>query len=261
MCLFIGSALPCRCQAVLSKVMDSDGYDRFTGPEQHNNQLWQKIVFYPGKRLTLTYLLYGIVLLLLLILVLITGLKFAQLHQEVSDIKLLLTSMNLSLVEPLSKLAKAEAQISDLFPNHRKHMVPQQGPCDEGWLFFQGSCYLRSSDRNDWHGAETKCEEHGAHLLVINNADEQDFIGNVVQQTSYWIGLVEKGEEGHWSWVDGTDFLTTPHFWDVGQPDDWEVPLNGEDCGQLHITSYGDLRWNDADCSQRCRYVCEQKGK
>ncbi|KAG5830149.1 hypothetical protein ANANG_G00316450 [Anguilla anguilla] len=75
-------------------------------------------------------------------------------------------------------------------------MVPQQGPCDEGWLFFQGSCYLLSSDRDDWHGAEAKCEEHRAHLLVINNADEQDFIGDVVQQTSYWIGLVERGEGG-----------------------------------------------------------------
>uniref|UniRef100_A0A0E9XM93 Uncharacterized protein n=1 Tax=Anguilla anguilla TaxID=7936 RepID=A0A0E9XM93_ANGAN len=29
--------------------MDSDGYDRFTGPEQHNNQLWQKIVFYQAS--------------------------------------------------------------------------------------------------------------------------------------------------------------------------------------------------------------------
>ncbi|KAJ8414766.1 hypothetical protein AAFF_G00022890 [Aldrovandia affinis] len=239
--------------------MDSNGYDQFNGPEQH---LGQKIVLYRGKRITVAYILYGIVLFLLLILLLITGLKFAQLRQEVSDIKLLLISINSSLVGPVIKLSKAEAHISELFPIRHEHMVPEQGPCDEGWLFFQGSCYLLSTQTANWHTAEGKCDEQGAHLLVINNADEQDFISDVMIRSSYWIGLLERGEEGHWSWVDGTDFLTTPHFWDVGQPDEWEVPLYGEDCGQLHLNAqHGVTRWNDADCSLKHPYVCELKGK
>ncbi|XP_061117664.1 CD209 antigen-like protein C [Conger conger] len=239
--------------------MDSDGYDRFNGPEQQNNRSSEKTVLYRGRRFTLTDLLNWISLLLLLLLLLIMGLKFTQVQQEVADIKLLLVSINLSLVEPLSRLAEAEAQMTDLIPSHQKPMAPMQGPCDEGWLFFQGSCYLLSSDRLSWHDAEKICEDQGAQLFVINNADELDFIEGVMFDTNYWIGLVERAEEGHWSWVDGTNFLTTPHFWDVGQPDEWDYPANGEDCGELRINLRP--RWNDADCSLRVRYICELKGK
>ncbi|KAJ8379446.1 hypothetical protein SKAU_G00002240 [Synaphobranchus kaupii] len=241
--------------------MDSNGYDQFNGPEQENNHSGQKIVLCRGRRLRLTYVLYGILLLLLLILLLMTGVKFAQLHQEVADIKLLLVSLDSSLVEPLKKLSNAEAYITELLPTHHKHKAPEQGPCDEGWLFFQGSCYLLSSERANWHTARDKCIDQMADLLVINNADEQDFIADVIHSQSYWIGLVELAEEGHWSWVDGTDFLTTPHFWHVGQPDEWNVPVNGEDCGHIKRNMNDLARWNDADCSLNHLFVCEQKGK
>ncbi|KAI1900726.1 hypothetical protein AGOR_G00052860 [Albula goreensis] len=242
--------------------MDSIGYAQFNGPEQQqNNQYGQKVVLNRGRRVTLAYILYGIVLLLLLILLLITGLKFSQLRQEVADIKLFLVSVNSSLMGPLLKLSKSETLISELSHIHHEHMVPEQGPCDEGWLFFQGSCYLLSTDKASWHGAEMKCDEQGAHLMVIDNADEQDFISDVLIRASYWIGLVERGEEGHWSWVDGTDFLSTPHFWDVGQPDEWHAVIHGEDCGQLQLNIQNVHRWNDADCTLRHLYVCELKGK
>ncbi|KAJ8285794.1 hypothetical protein GJAV_G00031020 [Gymnothorax javanicus] len=241
--------------------MDSDGYSLFTGPQQGNNHSGQKIASYQGRRHTLTFALYGILFLLLLILLLIMGVKFAQLHQEVADIKFLLLSVNLSLMEPLSKYTEAEAQIRELFPHRQEHKAPQKGPCDEGWLFFEGSCYLLSSDRVEWQTAEKKCEEQKAHLLVINNANEQDFIAEVMHGPSYWIGLVERGEEGHWSWVDGTDYLATPHFWGRGQPDEWEVPENGEDCAEIFLNIFDEPRWNDASCSLRHHYVCELTGK
>lgn len=39
----------------------------------------------------------------------------------------------------------------------------------------------------------------------------EDYISKIVEiQHSYWIGLVEREHEGHWSWVDGTDFNSTP---------------------------------------------------
>ncbi|KAL0186631.1 hypothetical protein M9458_018301, partial [Cirrhinus mrigala] len=84
-----------------------------------------------------------------------------------------------------------------------------------------------------------------------------DFLSSIVKMTdSYWIGLVEKGQEGQWTWVDGTDFNSTEHHWDAGQPDDWNVRVNGEDCGQLHARL-----WNDADCTLSYPYICEGKPK
>lgn len=241
--------------------MDSNGYSLFTEPQRENNPSGQKIASYQGRKLTLTSALYGILFLLLLILLLIMGVKLAQLHQEVADVKFLLLSVNSSLMEPFSKFIEAEAQIRELIPHPQEHMAPQKGPCDEGWLFFEGSCYLLSSDRVEWHAAEKKCEAQKAHLLVINNANEQDFIALIMRGPSYWIGLVERGDEGDWSWVDGTDYLATPHFWGWGQPDDWEVPENGEDCAEIFFNSDDEPRWNDASCSLRHHYVCELTGK
>uniref|UniRef100_A0A665TLM7 Asialoglycoprotein receptor-like 1 n=1 Tax=Echeneis naucrates TaxID=173247 RepID=A0A665TLM7_ECHNA len=120
--------------------------------------------------------------------------------------------------------------------------------CREGWVSFQSKCYLMSTSTVTWSKAESLCQSVRGHLLVLNSVEELDFISNVAEaRYSYWIGLVEH-EEGHWTWVDGTDFNTTPTYWDEGQPDDWSLRVNGEDCGQLH-PSYRNQRklWNDLE--------------
>uniref|UniRef100_A0A3B3X6J1 C-type lectin domain-containing protein n=1 Tax=Poecilia mexicana TaxID=48701 RepID=A0A3B3X6J1_9TELE len=130
-----------------------------------------------------------------------------------------------------------------------------------GWASFQGSCYLLSTTTNVWQRAEDQCRSSGGHLLVLNNVEELDYISGIVDiKYSYWIGLVERQHEGHWSWVDGTDFGSTPTFWDQGQPDNWDFRVNGEDCGQLHASGNRKRKlWNDADCSLGYRYICEAK--
>lgn len=52
-------------------------------------------------------------------------------------------------------------------------------------------------------------------------------------------------------------------YWDEGQPDNWDVRVNGEDCGQLHARIRADKRrfWNDADCTLSYPYICESKPK
>ncbi|KAM4579537.1 C-type lectin domain family 4 member E-like [Fundulus diaphanus] len=140
-------------------------------------------------------------------------------------------------------------------------LVPTRGTCREGWGSFQGRCYLLSTTTATWQRAEDQCKTLGGHLLVLNNEEELDYISRIVEiKYHYWIGLVERQHEGQWSWVDGTDFDSTPKFWDQGQPDNWDFRENGEDCGQLH----GSLRrkrklWNDADCSLLYKYICEAK--
>uniref|UniRef100_A0A665TBS9 Asialoglycoprotein receptor-like 1 n=1 Tax=Echeneis naucrates TaxID=173247 RepID=A0A665TBS9_ECHNA len=105
--------------------------------------------------------------------------------------------------------------------------------CREGWVSFQSKCYLMSTSTVTWSKAESLCQSVRGHLLVLNSVEELDFISNVAEaRYSYWIGLVEH-EEGHWTWVDGTDFNTTP-------------------------TNQRKL-WNDADCGQQYYYICESE--
>lgn len=108
-------------------------------------------------------------------------------------------------------------------------------------MSFQRSCYLLSVAAVTWSQAEEKCRTHGGHLVVLNSVEElvrfslhqfgsiyckcvkrlksnmlllfyfEDYISKIVEiQHNYWIGLVERENEGHWSWVDGTDFNSTP---------------------------------------------------
>uniref|UniRef100_A0A673GBG7 Asialoglycoprotein receptor-like 1 n=1 Tax=Sinocyclocheilus rhinocerous TaxID=307959 RepID=A0A673GBG7_9TELE len=137
------------------------------------------------------------------------------------------------------------------------------GLCSDGWVSYMNTCYLIVNVYGTWELSKSLCQDHGAHLMVVNSEEELDFLSSIVKLSeSYWIGLVEK-KEGQWSWVDGTDYSTTEHHWDVGQPDDWDVRVNGEDCGQLHARITVDRRrlWNDADCTLSFPYICEGKPK
>ncbi|XP_077418586.1 C-type lectin domain family 4 member E-like isoform X2 [Vanacampus margaritifer] len=200
-----------------------------------------------GMRRILLYALYGILVVLLVIQLMVTGIKFTQLNTEITDVKLHL--------ERLSQRASGD-RIQDV---HLEKRVPVRGRCKEGWVSFQTSCYVLSTTLATWSKAEQLCLSHEAHLVVVNGVEELDYLSEISEITNeYWIGLVERKHEGEWSWVDGTDYTITPKFWDVDQPDNWAFRKNGEDCGQLHATGVRKRRrWNDADCNISYNFICE----
>lgn len=206
------------------------------------------------------YILYSILVLLLVILLLITGVKFSQLSNDVNDIKVQLERDNSKSTFSASSsvVSQSDTIVQQVY---LEKMVPVRGHCREGWASYENSCYLLSTTTETWSRAESQCQVHKGHLLVLNNKEELDYISKIVElRFSYWIGLVERHEEGHWTWVDGTNFNSTPTFWDRGQPDNWDYIENGEDCGQLHASMKRKRKlWNDADCSVSYRYICESR--
>ncbi|XP_051279115.1 asialoglycoprotein receptor-like 1 [Dicentrarchus labrax] len=231
-------------------------YQQFGSPDNISARGEQRMAPQTGWKRMLVYVLYGVLVLLLLILLMVTGIKFSQLNKEVTDVKLLL--------ERIGNGGSASAHSSGARPDVKvlvKPLVPVQGTCREGWSSFQRSCYLLSNDLFTWSKAEEQCRTHGGHLLVLNTVEELDYISQIVIiRYSYWIGLVEREHEGHWTWVDGTNYNSTPTFWDVGQPDNWDYVESGEDCGQLHGSEQRKRKlWNDADCNLVHRYICESR--
>ncbi|XP_034548000.1 asialoglycoprotein receptor-like 1 [Notolabrus celidotus] len=208
-----------------------------------------------GLKSGVAYFLYGVLVLLLLVLLMVTGIKFSQLNKDIADVKLQLGRINKAGTDAVSHSGSAVAQTVPL-----ERLVAVKGTCKEGWSSYQRSCYLLSTTAVTWNRAEEQCRAHGGHLVVLNNVEELDYISQIVEiKYSYWIGLVER-EEDHWTWVDGTDFNSTPAFWDNGQPDNWDFRENGEDCGQIHSSVIRKRKlWNDADCSLPYRYICESK--
>ncbi|XP_033947522.1 asialoglycoprotein receptor-like 1 isoform X3 [Pseudochaenichthys georgianus] len=113
-----------------------------------------------------------------------TAQTVSQLNKEVTDVKL-----------NLKRIINGGAPLS-----------PNSGACREGWVSYERICYKISTNSLTWSKAEDQCRAQEGHLVVLNTAEELDYISKVVEiRYNYWIGLVERENEGHWSWVDGTD--------------------------------------------------------
>ncbi|XP_063050789.1 hepatic lectin-like [Engraulis encrasicolus] len=239
--------------------MESAGYDRFTSSDTENIHHSPKVVLLKGGQNKLAYILYGLLLLLLLILMMITGIKFSQLSQGIEDVKIYLTTVRSSATTKTHHHEEFTDYYSTYDPSEDIVSI-HQGNCDEGWYSFDERCYYVSDDIANWERALQLCKESKALLFVPNNLQEMEFITHAAdEEHMYWIGLEEHGVEGNWTLVDGTDYKSMPKYWDVGQPDDWHIRLNGEDCGQLHPTiKQGLRRWNDAECTLSYRYICEK---
>ncbi|XP_040178034.1 killer cell lectin-like receptor subfamily B member 1B allele B [Rana temporaria] len=83
--------------------------------------------------------------------------------------------------------------------------------CPNGWLRNRENCYNISSggEYRTWDESREVCEEMGAHLLVIEDREQEEFIRRSSKGPSYqvfWIGLYRDGDG--WRWVDGRHYDT-----------------------------------------------------
>ncbi|XP_072289348.1 LOW QUALITY PROTEIN: asialoglycoprotein receptor-like 1 [Eucyclogobius newberryi] len=238
--------------------MEAEYHQFGTVSTEHTTVTLQK-----GLKNIVLYILYAVLLLLLLILLLITGVKFSQMSKDVKEIKIQLAkASNIHTNMPLAPTSahfEAHKQTERIIEQvYLDSIIPVRGKCREGWVSYEEGCYFLSTSKEPWNIAETLCQKGQGHLLVVNSVEELDYISKVVNlRESYWIGLVER-QNGHWSWVDGSDYNSKQTFWDEGQPDDWDYTEKGENCGQLHASTRRKRKlWNDADCSLTYRYICE----
>lgn len=108
-----------------------------------------------------------------------------------------------------------------------------------------------------WVEAERDCEAEGAHLVVVDDAAENDWLKSLAElavtedastNQLMWLGVGDHAKESEFVWVNGATLGFTR--WADSEPNS----LNGaEDCGE--IRSSGD--WNDDRCNAPLTYVCE----
>merc|ERR1712212_643375 len=73
--------------------------------------------------------------------------------------------------------------------------------CSGEWKYFDGSCYLRSSDKLAWKDAINSCKSKGGSLLSIHSSQENSFVQSI--NSGYpWMGLTNA--TGILEWFDGT---------------------------------------------------------
>ncbi|MFH2008712.1 MAG: FG-GAP-like repeat-containing protein [bacterium] len=106
---------------------------------------------------------------------------------------------------------------------------------------------LCSAGPATWQAARDHCRSFGGDLVVIESAEENDWL--VAQGLDNpWIGLSDLETEGTFLWVDGQTLGYAP--WNAGEPND----SGGlEDCAAV----YADGLWNDLPCDLERAFLCE----
>ncbi|KAB0385117.1 hypothetical protein FD755_000073 [Muntiacus reevesi] len=127
--------------------------------------------------------------------------------------------------------------------------------CPLKWVHFQSSCYFFSVNTMSWTASLKNCSSMGAHLVVINTQEEQEFLHHAKPRNKeFYIGLTDQVIEGQWKWVDGTPLTKSLSFWDAGEPNNL-VTL--EDCATIRDSSNPRQNWNDVPCFLSMFRVCE----
>ncbi len=125
-------------------------------------------------------------------------------------------------------------------------------------LEYNGHRYAVFNTVKTWEEAKALCESWGGHLATITDANEQNFVAEMVNKSgaSCWLGASDAETEGVWKWVTGEEFSYTN--WNTNQPDntyydDYE--------NYLHMYTYEtNNKWNDlTNVGSRgsCGFICE----
>ncbi|KAM4889360.1 C-type lectin domain family 4 member G [Thomomys bottae] len=191
----------------------------------------------------------------------------AELHTALSELKVLhaklldlMGNMN-ELQEHMTQgLAKAGRDREDIRTELFRELEAAKlqnhscNQCPTSWVAFQGSCYYFSEPKAAWEVAQKHCASQGAHLVVIRNLEELDFLNKHTRGRGYWLGLRAVRHQGKvqgYKWLDGVS-LTFSH-WNTGEPND---SRGHEDCVMLLHTGL----WNDAPCtSEKDGWICQKR--
>ncbi|XP_056022925.1 macrophage mannose receptor 1-like isoform X2 [Ostrea edulis] len=128
--------------------------------------------------------------------------------------------------------------------------------CGKGWVDDkESSCFFFIGELLTWQSAEDKCQQMGAHLISIDDANEQKFITGLIKPKgvwgSVWIGANSRTEGRGFQWTDGGAFVY--YNWFPGDP---ESQLEGdEECVAMFVSN---SLWTDNSCQQLHSAVCEK---
>ncbi|XP_064644550.1 macrophage mannose receptor 1-like isoform X2 [Lineus longissimus] len=123
--------------------------------------------------------------------------------------------------------------------------------CGQGWIHYNGMCYLFPTQRMTWYKSKDYCQGFGGNLVSVQDQDENDFLLSQIS-TSHgdrWIGLNELGNIGY-RWTDYSP--ATYFFWAPNEPND---AFGAEKCVTM---SHWHGLWNDDNCNQDHQFICEK---
>ena len=123
-----------------------------------------------------------------------------------------------------------------------------------GYIYMgnhNGHNYYCSNSPLTWLNAQDACSDQGGYLAVINDAEENAFLSNILTIQSAYIGLSDHVNEGQFQWVNGESSSYTN--WFAGQPNNYN---NQQDFCEM----MNDGTWNDQYNYKALEYIMEVPG-
>jgi len=124
---------------------------------------------------------------------------------------------------------------------------------------MSSSGYWYCTNTVNWTTAEANCASINAHLVRVNDVQENDFLWPIQAGADAFMGANDRASEDNWVWHDGSNFWDGEengsaqnglyNNWNAGEPND----SSGQDCGQI----YANGTWDDQDCGSSLPYWCE----
>ncbi|XP_063420003.1 perlucin-like protein isoform X2 [Mytilus trossulus] len=127
--------------------------------------------------------------------------------------------------------------------------------CPLGWVHYDISCFLFSTNALNWYNAHGSCRAHSARIAEVNSVDVMAYLRQMAKSYGYdyWLGGRDDVIEGFWQWSSTGENFTVSD-WAPGEPDD---ASNSQDC--LLIWKSADYQWDDQQCTTNYRYICESE--
>jgi len=135
--------------------------------------------------------------------------------------------------------------------------------CPINFLLHSASsqCFYFSRNPRTWEEAERSCKLMGSGVTLArpDSVSQNQFLVSQMKKKpghNWWFDLNDRRSEGFMRFSNGAkpSFNTWP--WASGEPNDYMGWLyGGEDCVMYTEDSY--YKWNDEDCDDEARYVCQ----
>nr|XP_048300225.1 C-type lectin domain family 4 member A-like isoform X4 [Myodes glareolus]XP_048300226.1 C-type lectin domain family 4 member A-like isoform X4 [Myodes glareolus]XP_048300228.1 C-type lectin domain family 4 member A-like isoform X4 [Myodes glareolus] len=182
------------------------------------------------------------------------GMAWACLHSRLQTSKIEVYFQKYSQILEEKKAIKDLTHTELNCKNNPSHVEDKVWSCcPKDWKPFSSHCYFIPTDSATWSKSQEKCSSMGAHLMVVRNREEQDFITKILRSdASYFIGLRDRGKR-QWQWVDQMPYNESATFWRKGEPNS-----DREQCVIINH-SLSEWGWNDIVCSNEQKSVCQMK--
>ncbi|KAG0695880.1 Macrophage mannose receptor 1 [Chionoecetes opilio] len=110
-------------------------------------------------------------------------------------------------------------------PAEPQPLHPEDTLCDQGDLYYEGSCYNTPQVSTSWEDAKKDCENRGQHLLALEDQFETAYFSSVVGETGLrvWLGLSgTQNIDGSvtFAWINGGQLDYT--YWDKYEPGEYD---------------------------------------